>query len=75
MIPEPSALEKIPPPERFSSRRLVEDLKKRRLDARYFETTGTLLKALLKEARSGDIILIMSNGAFDNLHQRLLEKL
>jgi len=30
---------------------------------------------LVTEARSGDVILIMSNGGFDNLHQRLLKAL
>ncbi len=75
MIPEPPLMEKIPVEERFSSRQLVSDLSKRGLAASYFENTELLLKALVTEARSGDVILIMSNGGFDNLHQRLLEAL
>ncbi len=75
MIPEPPLMEKIPVEERFSSRQLVSDLSKRGLAASYFENTELLLKALATEARSGDVILIMSNGGFDNLHQRLLEAL
>jgi UDP-N-acetylmuramate: L-alanyl-gamma-D-glutamyl-meso-diaminopimelate ligase len=68
-------MEKIPAEERFSSQQLVSELRKRGLTASYFENTALLLKALVKEARSGDVILIMSNGSFDNLHQRLLESL
>ena len=75
LIPEPTLMEKIPLEQRFSSRQLVSDLGKRGLAALYFENTDRLLEALLTEARPGDVILIMSNGGFDNLHQRLLERL
>ncbi|MFH1081881.1 MAG: UDP-N-acetylmuramate:L-alanyl-gamma-D-glutamyl-meso-diaminopimelate ligase [Pseudomonadota bacterium] len=75
MIPEPPLMEKIPVEERFSSRQLVSDLTERGLSASYFENTDRLLAALLTEARSGDVVLIMSNGGFDNLHQRLLGEL
>jgi UDP-N-acetylmuramate: L-alanyl-gamma-D-glutamyl-meso-diaminopimelate ligase len=66
-------MEKIPVNERFSSKRLVADLMEKGIDARYFPNTDLLLEALTNEARTGDVILIMSNGAFDNLHQRLLQ--
>jgi UDP-N-acetylmuramate: L-alanyl-gamma-D-glutamyl-meso-diaminopimelate ligase len=73
MIPEPPLMEKIPPEERFSSKRLVEDLKKKNLKAIYFSDTDLLLKGLARESTPGDVILFMSNGAFDNLPRRLLE--
>ena len=75
MIPEPQMMEKIPSKERFSSQQLVRDLKSRGLNASYFQNTDQLLEALLAEAHNEDVILIMSNGAFDNLPKRLLEKL
>ena len=75
MIPEPPLMEKIPPEERFSSQRLVEDLKKKGLNASYFPNTDQLLEALVDKVQSGDVILFMSNGGFDNIHQRLLERL
>lgn len=34
-----------------------------------------LVAAVLAEARSGDTILCMSNGAFGGIHKRLLEGL
>jgi len=75
MIPEPPLMEKIPKGERFSSRQLVEDLGKRGLDASYSPTTDQLLDTLVEKAQPGDIIVIMSNGAFDNLPKRLLNRL
>lgn len=75
MIPEPPLMEKIPPEERFSSELLVRELKDKGLQAFYFPDTDLLLDALVKEARTNDLILIMSNGGFDNLTQRLLEEL
>ncbi len=74
-IRKPARLEKIPPNERFSSERLVADLNQRDLDATYFENTEDIIDFLVEEARSGDVILVMSNGGFDNIHERLLEKL
>jgi UDP-N-acetylmuramate: L-alanyl-gamma-D-glutamyl-meso-diaminopimelate ligase len=74
-IPEPPMTEKIPPSERFSSAKLVEDLERRGLQAYYFKGTDILLEALHKNARSGDVFLFMSNGAFDNLPDRLLKTL
>lgn len=68
-------LEKIPPEERFSSLQLVDDLNKRGLDANYFENTEEIIEFLTQEARSGDVILVMSNGGFDNIHESLLERL
>ncbi|MCP4666456.1 MAG: UDP-N-acetylmuramate:L-alanyl-gamma-D-glutamyl-meso-diaminopimelate ligase [Deltaproteobacteria bacterium] len=75
MIPEPPLMENIPDGERFSSQRLAEDLEKKGLHVFAFPDTDPLLEALVREARDGDVILIMSNGAFDDLPSRLLKKL
>jgi len=75
MIPEPVMLDKISPSERFSSKQLVADLADRELHAIYFHDASLLLEALVKKAEPGDVILFMSNGAFDNLPVRLLESL
>jgi len=40
--------------------------------AQVFEQVGALIEYLISIARSGDHILIMSNGSFENIHQRLL---
>ena len=75
MIPEPPMMEKIPEAERFSSHRLVRDLNKQGLLAYYFPGTDLLLEALLRETKTGDVVLIMSNGGFEDLQTRLIERL
>ncbi len=74
-ISRPPLLDKIPPGERFSSKQLVEDLKRRGKDAHYFDDTQSIIDFLVKESRSGDLLLIMSNGGFENIHERLLKAL
>ena len=74
-IRHPPLLKKIPDGQRFSSRQLVNDLKSRGKDAHYFPDTDTIIEFLLKTVKPHDLILIMSNGGFDNIHQRLLESL
>jgi UDP-N-acetylmuramate: L-alanyl-gamma-D-glutamyl-meso-diaminopimelate ligase len=75
LIPEPPLMETIPKADQFSSSRLVEDIKKRGLKAFYSPNTDHLLGAILRVVRNGDVVLIMSNGSFDHLHERLLEEL
>jgi UDP-N-acetylmuramate: L-alanyl-gamma-D-glutamyl-meso-diaminopimelate ligase len=75
LVREPAPLANIPEAERFSSRQLVEELASRGLGARYFSTTEEVLSYLDGSAREGDVVVIMSNGGFDNIHQRLLELL
>lgn len=74
-IRKPSRLDKIPVNERFSSEKLVWDLQKREKNAFHFDDTDSVITFLSEEARNGDLILIMSNGGFDNIHDRLLEVL
>jgi len=74
-IRNPSRLDKIPPAERFSSRKLVADLKHRGKDAHYFPDTDSIIDFLVSQAMPGDLILVMSNGGFDNIHERLLNGL
>ncbi len=74
-IRKPSLLSKIPEGERFSSEKLVEDLKRRGKAARFFAETGPIVDFVAAEARKGDLVLVMSNGGFDNIHERLLEAL
>ena len=74
-IRNPSRLDKIPPAERFSSQKLVADLTNCGKDAHYFPDTDSIIDFLVTEARPGDLILIMSNGGFDNIHEGLLSVL
>jgi len=72
IVREPPGLENIPEQDRFSSRNLVEDLKTRGRTAYYFPDTDGILGFLKEHAGGGDVIAIMSNGGFDNIHEKLL---
>jgi UDP-N-acetylmuramate: L-alanyl-gamma-D-glutamyl-meso-diaminopimelate ligase len=71
-IRKPPLLAKIPQESRFSSEKLVADIANRGKEAYFFPDTPEIIEFLAGEAKSGDVVLIMSNGGFDNIHERLL---
>jgi UDP-N-acetylmuramate: L-alanyl-gamma-D-glutamyl-meso-diaminopimelate ligase len=74
-IRRPPLLEKVPLKERFSSQKLAADLRRRGKEAYYFPDTDAIIGHLVTLANEGDIIVVMSNGGFDNIHARLLDRL
>ena len=74
-VRKPPLLDKIPVDARFSSERLAADLEGRGIDARYFSDTDAIVDFLKKNVCAEDVILIMSNGGFDNIHERLIAAL
>lgn len=74
-IRKPPLLDKIPVEERFSSEQLTQDLQGRGKEAHYFADTEAIIDYLVGVAQPEDVILIMSNGGFDNIHEKLLERL
>ena len=62
----------VPPEDQFSSSMLVDALGERGIAAQYFPDTDTILEFLVDQARQGDVIAILSNGGFDDIHERLL---
>ena len=75
LVKEPIPLQNIPEHERFSARQLVADLTRHGIRANYFATTDRIIDYLEENSRPGDVIAILSNGGFDNIHERLLLKL
>ncbi len=75
MVPSPARTDNIPPSERFSSTRLVQELLERGIDAHWTPTASELLWLLLNRVREGDVVLFMSNGGFDDLPRRFLAQL
>jgi UDP-N-acetylmuramate: L-alanyl-gamma-D-glutamyl-meso-diaminopimelate ligase len=72
-LKEPPGLDGIPESERLNARQLVGEIRKRRKEAHFFETTQDLVGFLKDYCASGDLVVCMSNGSFDGLPQRLLE--
>ena len=61
--------------DRFSPSAVVEALVKRGREAQAFDTSGEIPEYLAERVRPGDLVLVMSNGSFDGLCAKLLEKL
>jgi UDP-N-acetylmuramate: L-alanyl-gamma-D-glutamyl-meso-diaminopimelate ligase len=65
----------LPDDQRLDAEHLVADLKAAGVDARFIPATDAIVNTVSREARDGDLVIIMSNGGFDNIHQKLLEAL
>jgi len=61
--------------ERLSPEQVVNDLRTSGVEARYIPTVDDIVRAVARDTREGDLIVIMSNGGFDNIHQKLLSAL
>jgi len=74
LLREPLPLANVAPEDLFSSAQLAEDLRRNgRDEARAFADTDTLLAHLGAVLTAGDVVAILSNGGFDNIHVRLLD--
>lgn len=63
---------KIPEEERFDSTRLVTALRGHGQDAVLCKNADAVVDLLTGKLQDGDVVLVMSNGAFDDIHQKLL---
>jgi UDP-N-acetylmuramate: L-alanyl-gamma-D-glutamyl-meso-diaminopimelate ligase len=66
---------KLPESERLSIPQLVRDLHGRGLSAREAESIDDIVAGIAKEHRQGDLVVLMSNGGFGGIHQKLLRAL
>jgi UDP-N-acetylmuramate: L-alanyl-gamma-D-glutamyl-meso-diaminopimelate ligase len=65
----------LPENERLSIDQLVRDLQKAGRKARHIPTVAEIVDVVAQEARDGDLVVIMSNGGFDGIHDKLLAAL
>ena len=61
--------------EFFSAEQLARDLQSRGVDAVAIDGVEAIVARLAARCESGDVVLVMSNGAFGNIWQHLLEAL
>ncbi len=66
---------KIDAEDRFSSGELIQDLKSIGKTANVFTGADPIVSYLKTHAKSGDVILIMSNGGFDGIYKKLMSAL
>ena len=43
--------------------------------AQQFNNTAAIIESVVQQATAGSHVLVMSNGGFENIHERLLEAL
>jgi len=69
--------EKVPEGERLSVESLIQEANRLAGDQRVLAVAGAseIAAHLAQNARSGDVLLIMSNGGFDGVHEKILQAL
>jgi UDP-N-acetylmuramate: L-alanyl-gamma-D-glutamyl-meso-diaminopimelate ligase len=65
----------LPEDQRLSPEAIVADLKARNVEATYIPLVDDIVKAVARDSKDGDLVIVMSNGGFDNIHQKLLASL
>jgi UDP-N-acetylmuramate: L-alanyl-gamma-D-glutamyl-meso-diaminopimelate ligase len=65
----------LPPEERLSEDQLITDLTRGGTSARHLPDVDAIVAAVARDARPGDLIVVMSNGGFGGIHGKLLEAL
>jgi len=66
---------RLPAEEELSEEKLVSDLEAAGIEAAFVPRVDEIVARLEKRARPGDVVLVMSNGSFGGLHQKLLAAL
>ncbi|WP_339133038.1 MAG: UDP-N-acetylmuramate:L-alanyl-gamma-D-glutamyl-meso-diaminopimelate ligase [Candidatus Electrothrix sp. GW3-4] len=72
LVREIVPLANVPAAEQFSSCQLAAALHEQGIPAAYFPDTTAILAFLGEQVRPGDVVAILSNGGFDNIHAQLL---
>ena len=67
--------ERAPEGNRLDVTRLVSDLRASGLDARHVADVDGIVAMLARDCAPGDVVLVMSNGAFGGIHGKLLAAL
>lgn len=67
--------ENIPEEDRLDTAKLADDLMKRGIDAYAIEGTEFIVEFITRGIGPEDVVAFFSNGDFDNIHQKLLDRL
>jgi UDP-N-acetylmuramate: L-alanyl-gamma-D-glutamyl-meso-diaminopimelate ligase len=74
-IKVPEAHDKVPANEQLDVNEIVNDLRAEDVVARGSNDVEELVRMVVAEARAGDLVLVMSNGAFGGFIPKLLDAL
>jgi UDP-N-acetylmuramate: L-alanyl-gamma-D-glutamyl-meso-diaminopimelate ligase len=65
----------LPEDQRLSAEQVIADLKAAGKDARYIPKVDDIVTAVAQDARADDLVVVMSNGGFEGIHDKLLKAL
>jgi UDP-N-acetylmuramate: L-alanyl-gamma-D-glutamyl-meso-diaminopimelate ligase len=65
----------LPDDQRLSPEQVIADLQDAGVDARFIPQVDDIVRSVAKDARDGDLVVIMSNGGFEDIHNKLLMRL
>jgi UDP-N-acetylmuramate: L-alanyl-gamma-D-glutamyl-meso-diaminopimelate ligase len=65
----------LPEPERLSIPQLVSDVGRRGRRARAAASLDDIVETIVREHQAGDLVVLMSNGGFGGIHQKLVQAL
>jgi UDP-N-acetylmuramate: L-alanyl-gamma-D-glutamyl-meso-diaminopimelate ligase len=67
--------DKVPAEIRLDPEKLVQDINQNGTPGRYILNREDLIHYIVGGSKPGDRIVLMSNGSFDNIHERLVDAL
>ena len=73
IVGRPFDQSRLDPSERLDPERLVEDIRRRGTPAYFIPEPSEIVTYFASRVRPGDAVVVMSSGAFGNLHRLLLE--
>ena len=74
-IAQVARLDQLPENERLNPERVVADIAASGKHAFYEPTADSIIEKLKPLAKEGDIVVVFSNGGFDGIHQKLIDRL
>ena len=74
-ISQVARLEQIPENERLEPERVVAAIAKAGRPAFYEKNADTIVNRIVPMLQSNDVVVVFSNGGFDNIHEKLLMRL
>ena len=75
VVAEVARLEQVPPEERLNPAQLMADIRAAGVETDYLPTADEIVAHVVRQAQPGDILCVLSNGGFDNIHQKLINAL
>lgn len=72
-ISVPFNVQALPEEQRFSSEKLVSEIAKKGVTSFLCHNVEEIIANIKKSAKPGDIVLVMSNGGFDGIYEKLLK--